>query len=139
MLQETEKLLIVKIASGETALNLMRALGPAAAGASLLPAIPWNTLRDVKHNLSGTAHQDELPQSMTTDAGRTIGGALGGMTAKGLGEAWHLNGTPTGRAAMLLGGIGIGSTLGHIKGHNVGQELFPGSLRDRLSRASSNF
>jgi hypothetical protein len=136
---ETEKLWLVKLASGETALNALRSLAPSAAMPALLPAIPWNTLRDIKHNISGTAGNDELPRSAITDASRAIGGAIGGASAVGLGQAWHLNGSPLSRAALLLGGVGVGSTLGHMKGQHIGQELFPGSLRDRLNHAVSTF
>jgi hypothetical protein len=138
-MRQLDKFVLAKIASSRpTALKAVLSTGTAGATAAMLPFVPWNTIRDIKHNLSGTASQDELPQSVSSDLGRGIGGALGASAAMGLNEAWHVPATPWLRALTVLGGTGIGATLGHMKGRNVGRELFPGSLHDRIMRAANN-
>ncbi len=111
-----------------------------AGGAMTLPFIPWNTLGALKDKMTGHARQDEFGQSAVADTGRALGGALGAGTVKGLAENWHVPRTsPLANAAMILGGMGVGSFLGHRQGVQIGQDIFPGSLGDRLKRDINNF
>jgi len=113
--------------------------GAAAAGAGAM-LVPWKTLGATRDYMAGDSRKNEMPQAMTTDAGRAIGSALGMGAAKGLAETMHVpTGSPLLRAALMGGGIGLGGLLGHMRGNSVGQDLFPGSLRDRLQKAVHNF
>ena len=104
-------------------------------GAGLATA-PWDTLGATKDYLTGRERQGEFGQAGTADAGRFLGGMLGAGTAVGLGTHWHIPQTSRlARMALMLGGMGVGSFLGHRQGKQVGQELFPGSFGDRAHRA----
>lgn len=143
-MRESEKFILVKRAEliGEigsrlsSPSNLARATGIAAT----LPFIPWNSMRSGANAVTGDGHKDEIPQSIIADGGRMIGAGIGGMTAHGLHKTWGLpTGSPWMRAAMLLGGVGVGSTLGQMRGRSVGETLFPGTFGDRIHRALNNF
>lgn len=116
------------------------AVGVAAAGLTSLPFVPWNSASTGIHELNGTANNGEAGRSMSKDVGRTLGAALGAGATMGLREAWHIpSHNPLLNMALLLGGTGIGATLGQMKGRSVGDELFPGTLTDRLRRSISKF
>ena len=113
--------------------------GPAALAMS--PLLPWSTVGALRDKFTGKETQNELPQAAVTDTGRGVGALIGMGAARGIGETTKLLPTknPMLHAAFMLAGAGGGALLGHMKGRNVAQELFPGSLHDRLQRAMNNF
>jgi len=131
---------MVKAADAETA--AMKAINPGtvtATGVSL-PMLPWSTLHALRDKWSGSDRKNELAQGMTTDVGRGVGTLLGMGAARGIGETTHLlPGSPLMKMSLMLAGAAGGATLGHLKGRSVGQDLFPGSFRDRLHQAIHNF
>ena len=113
--------------------------GPAAL--AMAPILPWSTLGAFRDKLTGHERQNEMGQSVSTDVGRGVGALIGMGAARGIGETTKLLPTknPMLQAAFMLGGAGGGALLGHLKGRNIGQELFPGSFHDRLQHAMNNF
>ena len=123
-------------------LKLLRTLSPTALATGALskaPYVPVNTAHALYADANGRGRRDDVAQSLSTDVGRGIGAGLGSQAARGLIEHWKVEGSPLLRSAVLLGGEGIGATLGHMKGQNVGQQLFPGTFSDRMHRAVNAF
>jgi hypothetical protein len=134
---------MLKVADAMTPINTIRSLSDkslaiGAGAAASAPFIPWGTIGALRDKYNGQASKDELGQSATTDAGRSIGAGLGAGAVRGLAENWHIPRTSSlANMALILGGMGVGGFLGQRQGKQVGQELFPGSFADRLHRSIS--
>ena len=116
-----------------------RLIARGTAGAVVAPLVPWSSLSALGHDLSGSSRKDENVQGVFTDAGRMIGTCMGAVGGHGLYKGWLPKGSPMLQAAMMLGGAGVGATLGHMKGKSIGQHFFPGTLSDRIHRTLNNF
>jgi hypothetical protein len=145
MMKVAQILRLSKCAHELTPINVvrkfpMRAVALLGGTALAAPLLPWNTAGAIKDRMQGTEHEDQLSQSIATDTGRGIGTALGAGAVRGLGDTWHLPKTsPLFNLALVLGGAGVGGFLGHRQGKMIGQDLFPGSLSDRIHRAANRF
>jgi len=145
-MKQAQILKLSKQANELTPINVVRSLHPDTLGmiaggtAATLPFLPWNTAGALRDKMKGQYREDELPQSLISDTSRGIGAALGAGAVKGLSETWHLPKTsPLFNLAMILGGTGVGAFMGQRQGRTIGQDLFPGSLSDRLHRAVNRF
>ena len=110
------------------------------AAAGTLPYLPWSSVHAMHDRLNGVAHKNELPQAISTDTGRVVGGLLGLNAGRVLGTLPAMpKNNPLLSLALRLGGTYGGALLGHLKGREVGQTLFPGSFYDRMQHAVHNF
>lgn len=83
--------------------------------------------------------KDMVGQSVMSDAGRGAGAFLGLSGVMGIKSRLGLAMSPLAQKALMLGGVGGGALLGHLKGKDVGEKFFPGTLLERVRRSMERF